>query len=96
MTLETICARSFASIKKIKQGADPSEINFLETCRLIRQLFAEDHVFRLRFNHAFRLGLTNTTQDKELEPLVYLIHLLSEKFYDRHWIFPQYLFSHLL
>lgn len=82
-------------IQQIQSGADPRQTEFFETCKLIRQHFIEDPIFRLRFNNAFRNGLTQDSGDKEMGPLMYLVSILSNMLYKRNWIFPQLFCFHI-
>ena len=93
--LDIINEKVIKSIQQIQTGSDLRKIEFNKTCKLIRQYFIDDPVFRLRFNSSFQYGYTTATEDKEMKPLHYLVSLLSEKLYKRDWIFPQLFCFHI-
>lgn len=83
--LDIINEKVIKSIHLIESGSDVREINFFETCSLIRQYYIQDPVFRLRFNGAFPKGnrYDDVIQDEGMKPLHHLVSLLSEKLYER-------------
>lgn len=93
--LHLINEQATRCIQQIQSGADPRQTEFFETCKLIRQHFIEDPIFRLRFNNTFRNGLFQDSGDKEMGPLIYLVSILSNMLYKRGWIFPQLFCFHI-